>query len=122
MAYQEHLDAATQKIAGAANNAAEGAASAADKLQSGAAKAADKLQNGADSVRREVVSRASDLSDQAADAVKKLGVDPTELRASMDDAWDALEQRFRDLVRQRPIRAVIVSAAVGVLLGFLSRG
>lgn len=111
MSYQEHVDVATQKIAGATNNAAESAA-----------KAADKLQSGADSVRREISSRASDLTDQAADAVRKLGVDPTELKASMDDAWDSLEQRFRDLVRQRPVRAVVVSAAVGVLLGFLSRG
>jgi ElaB/YqjD/DUF883 family membrane-anchored ribosome-binding protein len=100
MAYQGQLDSMTQKAAGAANDVVEGATKAG----------------------RDVASRVSDLSDQAADAVKRLGVDPAELKNTMGDAWDALEQRLRELVRRRPIRAVVVSAAVGILFGFVSRG
>jgi ElaB/YqjD/DUF883 family membrane-anchored ribosome-binding protein len=115
MAYQERVDAATQKAANAANDAASNVADSASK-------AAEKIQTGADSVRREVVNRAADLGDQLSDTVKRLGVDTSEIKASMDDAWDALEGRFRELVRRRPVRAVVVAAAVGVLLGFVSRG
>jgi ElaB/YqjD/DUF883 family membrane-anchored ribosome-binding protein len=111
MAYQQQLDSATQRGADAAHD-----------VVGGATKAAEKLQSDAAAVKRDIASRAADLSDQMADAVKRMGADPAELTNTVNDAWDALEERLRDLVRRRPIRAIVVSAAVGVLLGFVSRG
>ena len=118
MAYQEQMDAVKHKVATTVGNAADSAAKVADS----AAKLADKAHTDGVALSRDLGSRAADLSGEVADSVKTISADTADLTATMGDAWDALEERFRELVRGRPMRAVIVSVAVGALIGFMSRG
>ncbi len=118
MAYQDQMDAVKQKVATAVGNAADSAAKVADS----AAKLRDKAQTDGGALWRDIGNRAADLSGQVSDSMKSLGADAADLTATVGDAWDALEERFRELVRRRPVRAVAVSVAVGSVLGFVSRG
>ena len=117
MAYQEQMDAVKQKVNAAVGNAADSAAKAADS----AAKFADKAQTGGAALSRDLGDQAADFSGQLAESVKSLGAGAVDLTTTAGDAWDALEERFRELVRRRPVRAVAISVAVGMLFGFLSR-
>ena len=51
--------------------------------------------------------------------MKSMGADAADLTATMGDAWDAPQERFREVVERRPVRAVLVSVAVEILLGFV---
>ncbi len=117
MAFQEQMDAVKQKVAAAVGNAADNAAKVADS----ASKLADKAQSDGAALSRDIGNRAADLSGQVSNSMKSMGADAADLTATMGDAWDALEERFRELVRRRPVRAVLVSVAVGLLLGLVSR-
>lgn len=118
MAYQEQMDSVKQKVTAAVGNAVDSAAKVADS----ASKLADKAQTGGAALSRDLGNQAADLSGQVSSSMKGFGADAADLTATMGDAWDALEERFRELVRRRPMRAVAVSVAVGMLLGYMSRG
>jgi ElaB/YqjD/DUF883 family membrane-anchored ribosome-binding protein len=117
MAYQEQMEAVKQKVAAAVANTADSASRVADS----AAKLADKAQTDGAALSRDIGNRAADLTGQVSDSMKSLGANAADLTATAGDAWDALEERFRELIRRRPVRAVAVSVAVGFLLGFMSR-
>ncbi len=118
MAYQGQMDAVKQKVTAAVGNATDSTSKVADS----AAKLADKVQTDSAALSRDLGNRAADLSEQVSSSMKTFGADAADLTATVGDAWDALEERFRELVRRRPVRAVVVSVAVGALLGFMSRG
>jgi ElaB/YqjD/DUF883 family membrane-anchored ribosome-binding protein len=110
MAYLGQIDAVRQKVTATGNDVADGAAKIADRVQTHGA-----------ALSQDIGGRVADISGQVSDTVKGVSADAADLTATMGYAWDALEERFRELVRRRPVRAVVVSVAVGVVLGFVSR-
>ncbi len=107
MTYQEQKDAIKDKVVGVVNDVGDRASSVADKARSEGAAA-----------KREVYGAASDIADRARDAYNSIDADS--MRKTLNSSLDAIGKSLRVKVRERPLGALAVAAAVGLVLGVMS--
>ena len=107
MSYQEQKDAIKDKVVGVVNEVSDRAASVAEKAKHEGAAA-----------RREVVNAASDLAERASDALDS--IDAETVGKTLSASLDAIGKTLRKKVRERPLGALAVAAAIGLVLGAMS--
>jgi ElaB/YqjD/DUF883 family membrane-anchored ribosome-binding protein len=107
MSYQEQKDAVKDKVVGVVNDISDRASSVADKARSESAAA-----------KREVMDAANDLAGRAADAINS--VDADSVRQNLAASLEALGKSLSAKVRERPLGALAVAAAIGLVLGMMS--
>lgn len=98
MTYQEQQDAIKNKVVGVVNDAS------------------DRASNLADSATRQ----GADLANRASKALSDAGVDTELLGSAFSSAIDLLAKSVRSNVRDRPLGALAVTAAIGLILGAMS--
>jgi ElaB/YqjD/DUF883 family membrane-anchored ribosome-binding protein len=108
MTYQEQKGAIKDKVAGVVGDMTDRAASVAEKARSEGAAA-----------KREVVNVASDLANRASEALNS--VDAETVGKTVSASFNALGQSLRAKVRERPLGALAVAAAIGLVLGAMSK-
>jgi ElaB/YqjD/DUF883 family membrane-anchored ribosome-binding protein len=87
-----------------------------NKASSLAGEAIDRGAQAADRVAR----TTSDLADQVSGSLKSYGVDTDQVKAIAKDQVGQLQQALADTVRSRPLGALAVAAALGVVLGVMT--
>jgi ElaB/YqjD/DUF883 family membrane-anchored ribosome-binding protein len=98
MSYEENRDRVVNKASELAGQAIEKGAHAADR----------------------VAQTTSDLADQVSGSLKSYGVDAGRVQAVARDQAGQLQQALIDTVRSRPVAALAVAAAIGVVLGVMT--
>jgi len=109
MTYQEQQEAIKNKVVGVANDVAQRASNVADEAtrQGMAAK-------------REITNAASDFANRATSALNDAGVDTETLSKSLSASLTSIASATRKMVRDRPLGALAVTAAIGLILGVMS--
>jgi len=107
MTYQEQKDTIKDKVVGVYNDVSDRAGNVADKARSEGAAA-----------KRDVFGAANDIAGRAVDAISK--VDTDSVRKSLNASLDAVGKSLRGTVRERPLGALAVAAAIGLVLGVMS--
>jgi ElaB/YqjD/DUF883 family membrane-anchored ribosome-binding protein len=107
MTYQEQKDAIKDKVVGVVNDVSDRASSVADKARSEGAAA-----------KREVYGAANDIASRARDAINS--VDTDSMRKTINSSLDAIGKSLRVKVRERPLGALAVAAAIGLVFGVMS--
>lgn len=98
MTYQEQQDAIKNKVVGVANDAS------------------DRASNFADAATRQ----GADLANRASKALNDAGLDTDSLGNAISSALDTVAKSVRSTVRDRPLGALAVTAAIGLILGAMS--
>ncbi len=109
MSYQEQQDAIRSKVTGVVNDISDRAADVADR--------AGKQAEGA---RKDLSRAASDVASRAKGALEDAGVDTDSISKALSSSFDAIAKSVRSNVRERPLGALAVTAAIGLLLGAMS--
>ena len=107
MTYQEQKDAIKDKVVGTVNDLGDRAANVADNARSQGAAA-----------KRDVLNAANDIAGRASDAINSIDADS--VRKSLNASLDAIGKSLRGTVRERPLGALAVAAAIGLVLGVMS--
>ncbi len=113
--------------ASAKNQAASAAKRAGDEIATGAEKVANEANSAARSVKREageieasLTRGAEELAATVSGTLRSAGVDTDKLvEVAREQATD-LQQLIEDEIRERPLRALGLAAAIGLFVGFLS--
>ncbi len=71
-------------------------------------------------VKDEVVSGAEDLVATVGEKLRSVGVDTDRMADVAKEQASELQRLIEDEIRERPIRALGLAAAVGLFVGFLS--
>ena len=109
MTYQEQQDAIKNKVVGVVNDVSERASSVADHAgRQGAA------------AKKEIANAASDVANRAVDALNDAGLDTESLGKALSSSLDSLTKSVRGLVRDRPLGAIAITAAVGLIIGAMT--
>jgi ElaB/YqjD/DUF883 family membrane-anchored ribosome-binding protein len=98
MTYQEQQEAIKNKVVGVVNDAADRAGDLADKAS----------------------RQGTDIANRASKALNDAGVDTDSLGNAISSAFDTLAKSVRTTVRDRPLGAIAVTAAIGLILGAMS--
>jgi ElaB/YqjD/DUF883 family membrane-anchored ribosome-binding protein len=109
MTYQEQQEAIKNKVVGVVNDVGDRASNVAEHAgRQGAA------------AKREIAGVASDIANRATDALHDAGVDTDSLGKAFSSSLDSLAKSLRTIVRDRPLGAIAVTAAIGLILGAMS--
>jgi ElaB/YqjD/DUF883 family membrane-anchored ribosome-binding protein len=109
MTYQEQREVIKNKVVGVVNDVADHVSNVADK--------ANRETAGA---RRDIANTASDLANRATHALSDAGVDTESIGKALSSSLDALAKSVRTMVRDRPLGALAVTAAIGLILGAMA--
>jgi ElaB/YqjD/DUF883 family membrane-anchored ribosome-binding protein len=109
MTYQDQQDAIKNKVSGAANDVADRASDMYDKASRQAGQA-----------KKQVVDTASDYAHRAAETLNDYGVDTDTLGKALTTSADSIGKSLRGLVRDRPLGALAVTAAIGLIIGAMT--
>lgn len=109
MTYQEQQEAIKNKVVGVVNDVADRASNVVDK--------ASRETAGA---RRDIANSATDIANRASDALNDAGVDTELIGKALSSSLDSLAKSLRGVVRDRPLGAIAVTAAIGLILGAMS--
>jgi ElaB/YqjD/DUF883 family membrane-anchored ribosome-binding protein len=107
MTYQEQKDAIKDKVVGVVNDMGDRASNVADNARTQGAAA-----------KREVYGAANEIAGRAKDVINS--VDTDSMRRTLNDSLDAIGKSLRVKVRDRPLGALAVAAAIGLVLGVMS--
>ncbi|HXT08491.1 MAG TPA: hypothetical protein VN715_16355 [Roseiarcus sp.] len=107
MSYQEQKDAIKDKVVGMVSDVGDHAADVVDTARREGAAA-----------KRDVYGAANDIAGRAVDAINS--VDTESVRKSLNNSLDAIGKSLRGQVRERPLGALAVAAAIGLVLGVMS--
>ena len=109
MTYQEQQEAIKNKVVGVVNDVADRASNVADNAsrQGSAAK-------------KQVMNAASDVANRAADALNDAGIDTDSLSRALSNSFDSISKSLRGVVRDRPLGALAITAAIGLIIGAMS--
>jgi ElaB/YqjD/DUF883 family membrane-anchored ribosome-binding protein len=109
MAYQEQQDAIKNKVVGVVSDVGDRMSNVADNASRQGAAA-----------KREISNAASDVASRAADALNDAGIDTDSLGKALNSSMDSVAKSLRSLVRDRPLGALAVTAAIGLIVGAMS--
>jgi ElaB/YqjD/DUF883 family membrane-anchored ribosome-binding protein len=109
MSYQEQQDAIKHKVVGTYNDVAGRASDLADN--------AGRQANAA---KNSIGSAASDIASRAQDALEDAGVDTESLSKALRSSFDSISRSVGSIVRERPLGALAVTAAIGLVIGAMS--
>lgn len=109
MTYQEQQDAIKNKVVGVVNDVADRAASVADSASRQGAAA-----------KKEVMRTAADVAHRASDALSEAGIDTDSLSKALSTSVESISRSVRTMVRDRPLGALAITAAIGLILGAMS--
>jgi ElaB/YqjD/DUF883 family membrane-anchored ribosome-binding protein len=109
MSYQEQQDAIKSKVTGVVND-----------ISDRASDVADRAGRQADGARKDLSRTASDLTSRAKDALDSAGVDTDSLSKAFGSSFDMIAKSVRSNVRDRPLGALAVTAAIALLIGAMS--
>jgi ElaB/YqjD/DUF883 family membrane-anchored ribosome-binding protein len=109
MTYQEQQDAIKNKVVGTYNDVAGHMSNIADKA----------AREGA-SAKRDIANTASDLANRASDALNEAGVDTESLSKALRSSLESISKSVGAIVRERPLGALAVTAALGLIIGAIS--
>ena len=109
MTYQDQQDAIKNKVSGAVNDAADRASGF-----------LDNASRQANQTKKQVVDTASDYASRAAGTLQDYGVDTDSLGKALTSSADSIGKSVRSLVRDRPLGALAVTAAIGLIIGAMT--
>ena len=109
MSYQEQQDAIKNKVVGTYNDVA-----------SRASDVADTAGRQASAAKRDIGNAASNIASRAQDALEDAGVDTESLSKALRSSFDSLSKSLGGIVRERPLGALAVTAAIGLVIGAMS--
>jgi len=109
MTYQEQQDAIKNKVVGTANDVTDRASGFADRASRQAGEA-----------KKQVVNTASDYANRAVDALNDYGVDTDNIGKALTSSADSIGKSLRSLVRDRPLGALALTAAIGLIIGAMT--
>ena len=109
MSYQEQQEAIKNKVTGVVSDFSDRAADV-----------ADRASRQADGARKDLSRTASDIASRAKGALDDAGVDTDSLGKALSSSFDAVAKSLRDTVRDRPLGAIAVTAAIGLIIGAMS--
>ncbi len=109
MTYQDQQDAIKNKVSGTVTEVADRASGMMDKASRQAGEA-----------KRQVMNTASDYANRAADTLQDYGVDTDSLSKALGSSLDSVAKSVRGMVRDRPLGALAVTAAIGLIIGAMT--
>jgi ElaB/YqjD/DUF883 family membrane-anchored ribosome-binding protein len=109
MTYQEQQDAIKNKMSGTANDVADRASGVMESAKNQGAAA-----------KKEVYRTASDIANRASDALNDAGIDTDSLSRALSTSMDSISKSVRAMVRDRPLGALAITAAIGLIIGAMS--
>lgn len=109
MTYQDQQDAIKNKVSGAVNDAGDRASSVMDKASRQAGEA-----------KKQVMNTASNYASRAADTLNDYGVDTDNLGKALTTSADSIGKSLRSMVRDRPLGALAITAAIGLIIGAMT--
>jgi ElaB/YqjD/DUF883 family membrane-anchored ribosome-binding protein len=109
MTYQEQQDAIKNKVSNTANDVADRASGF-----------MDKAGRQANEAKKQVADTASDYANRAVDTLHDYGVDTDTLGKALTTSADSIGKSLRGLVRDRPLGALAVTAAIGLIIGAMT--
>jgi len=66
------------------------------------------------------VNTASDYANRAVDALNDYGVDTDNIGKALTSSADSIGKSLRSLVRDRPLGALALTAAIGLIIGAMT--
>ena len=109
MSYQEQQEAIKNKVTGVVNDLADRASDV-----------ADRASRQAEGARKDISRTASDVASRAKSALDDAGVDTDSLGKALSSSFDAIGKSLRENVRARPLGALAITAAIGLIIGAMS--
>jgi len=109
MTYQDQQDAIKNKVSGTVNDVADRASGVMDKASRQASDA-----------KKQVMNTASDYANRAADTLNDYGVDTESFSKAIGSSLDNIAKSMRGIVRERPLGALAITAAIGLVIGAMT--
>jgi ElaB/YqjD/DUF883 family membrane-anchored ribosome-binding protein len=109
MTYQDQQDAIKNKVVNSANDVADRAADVYDKASRQAGQA-----------KKQVTNAASDYANRAVDTLNEYGVDTDSFGRALSTSANSIAKSLRGAVRDRPLGALAITAAVGLIIGAMT--
>jgi ElaB/YqjD/DUF883 family membrane-anchored ribosome-binding protein len=109
MTYQEQQEAIKNKVVGVVSDVGDRMANVADTASRQGAAA-----------KRDISNAASDVASRATDALNDAGIDTESLGKAINSSMDSIAKSLRNVVRDRPLGALAVTAAIGLIIGAMS--
>ena len=111
---------AQRQAAASVNRAKDEVAEATSDTAERARRAGRRVKDEADEIEASVARGAEDLAATVSEKLKSVGVDTDRMvEIAREQAGDLEELIIRE-IRERPLRALSLAAAVGLFVGFLS--
>jgi ElaB/YqjD/DUF883 family membrane-anchored ribosome-binding protein len=122
---RRHLMAATsstakRQAAASVKRAKDEVADAAADTAERARRAGRRVKDEADEIEASLTRGAEDLAATVSDKLRSVGVDTDRMAAVAREQAGDLEELIIREIRERPLRALGLAAAVGLFVGFLS--
>jgi ElaB/YqjD/DUF883 family membrane-anchored ribosome-binding protein len=114
---KDDLAAGAEEIVGEAKAAARSAKSAA---KSTAKTTAKRIRSEADTIEASLQRGAEDLAASVGEKLRAAGLDTDRMVDVAKEQASELQRLIEDEIRERPLRALGLAAAVGLFVGFLS--
>lgn len=111
---------AKRQAAASVKRAKDEVADAASDTVERARRAGHRVQDEADEVEASLARGAEDLAATVSEKLKSVGVDTDRMAAIAREQAGDLEELIIREIRERPLRALGLAAAVGLFVGFLS--
>lgn len=108
----ETIEAAKETARTAASNVAEGAQEMRDQ--------AVQAAKGAGEMAKSLAEGAGEIGAQVSEKLKTVGVDTDAMLSAAKSQAGELQKLLADELRARPLRALGLAAAAGLILGYLS--
>lgn len=111
---------AKRQASAAVKRARDGAAAAAEDAAEKATAGARKARNEAEALEDSLVRSAEELAATVSDKLRAVGVDTDKMADIAKEQAGELQRLIEQEIRERPLRALGLAAAVGLFVGFLA--
>jgi ElaB/YqjD/DUF883 family membrane-anchored ribosome-binding protein len=111
---------ATSTVKRATDELASGVENAAGNIKGQARSAANRVKSEADSIEASLTRGAEELAANVGEKLRSAGLDTDKIVDVAREQASELQRLIEDEIRDRPLRALGLAAAVGLFVGFLS--
>lgn len=111
---------AKQQASSAAKRARDEVADGAEEVGARVKATGRRVKEQAEEIEDTLARGASDIADTVSERLRSVGVDTDRMVDAAKDQATELQQLIMDEVRDRPLRALGIAAAIGLFVGFLS--
>ena len=110
----------SKTAADVANRATDVASDIANRATDTASAMASRASDAASDLANRARDNASDYANRATTALQNAGVDTESASKAFDSSLKALSKSVGELVRERPLGAIILTAAIGLAIGAMT--